>query len=82
MTDDIRATIREFLSEIVEDWTDSVSNDQNLFSSGLLDSLAIHEMVGFLEDEFDLEFADTDLAVDNFASVDAMAGTVEKKQND
>ena len=81
MTDDIRSTIREFLSEIVDDWTDSVSNSDNLFSSGLLDSLAIHEMVGFLEDEFDLEFSDADLAVDNFASVDAMVATVETKQS-
>lgn len=81
MTDDIRSTIREFLSEIIEEWSDSVSDGDNLFSAGLLDSLAIHEMVGFLEDEFELEFSDADLAVDNFASVDAMASTVARKRS-
>lgn len=75
-----RATIREFLSEIVDDWNDEVGDDDNLFSAGLLDSLAIHEMVGFLEDEFGLEFSDSDLAVDNFASVSAMVATVERKR--
>lgn len=78
--DEVRATIREFLAEIVDEWSDAVADGDNLFSAGLLDSLAIHEMVGFLEDEFELTFADADLAVDNFASVDAMVATVEKKQ--
>ena len=78
--DENRATIREFLSEIVDDWSDEVGDDDNLFSAGLLDSLAIHEMVGFLEDEFGLEFSDSDLAVDNFASVSAMVATVEQKR--
>ncbi len=75
-----RATIRAFLSEIVDEWSDEVGDDDNLFSAGLLDSLAIHEMVGFLEDEFGLEFSDSDLAVDNFASVTAMVATVERKR--
>ena len=75
-----RATIREFLSEIVDDWSDEVGDDDNLFSAGLLDSLAIHEMVGFLEDEFGLEFSDSDLGVDNFASVSAMVATVQRKR--
>jgi acyl carrier protein len=80
MSDSKRDLIREFLSDIVEDWSDDVSDDANLFSAGLLDSLAIHEMVGFLEDEFGLAFDDGDLAVDNFASVDSMIATVDRKQ--
>ena len=82
MQDDKRGSIRGFLAEIVDDWTDDVGDGDNLFSTGLLDSLAIHEMVGFLEDEFGVEFSDADLAVDNFASVDAMLATVERKRSE
>lgn len=82
MTDGLRDPIRSFLSEIVENWSDEgVGNDENLFARGLLDSLAVHEVVGFLEDEFGVVFADSDLAVDNFASVDAMASMVEAKRS-
>lgn len=81
MNDDIRAPIREFLAEIVEDWPgDDIADDANLFARGLLDSLAVHEVVGFLEDEFGVVFDDADLVVDNFASVDAMAAMVGGKR--
>ena len=74
-----REPIRLFLSEIVDGWDDSVPDSANLFAQGLLDSLAVHEVVGFLEDEFGVIFDDSDLAVDNFASVDAMAAMVQQK---
>ena len=81
MNDEIRAPIREFLAEIVDEWPgDEVADDANLFARGLLDSLAVHEVVGFLEDEFDVVFEDSDLAVDNFASVDAMSSMVLSKR--
>ena len=82
MTNDLRGPIRAFLAEIVEDWpADDVSDDANLFARGLLDSLAVHEVVGFLEDEFGVVFEDADLAVDKFASVDAMAAMVVEKRS-
>jgi acyl carrier protein len=82
VTNDLRGPIREFLAEIVEDWpADDVSDDTNLFARGLLDSLAVHEVVGFLEDEFGVVFEDADLAVDKFASVDAMAAMVVEKRS-
>ncbi|MGF1668322.1 MAG: acyl carrier protein [Acidimicrobiia bacterium] len=81
MSTEAREPIREFLSEIVEDWTDDVSDDSNLFAKGLLDSLAVHEVVGFLEDEFGVVFEDADLAVTNFASVDAMVAMVNGKRS-
>jgi acyl carrier protein len=80
MSTEARVPIREFLSDIVEDWNDDVSDGANLFAMGLLDSLAVHEVVGFLEDEFGVVFEDADLAVTNFASVDAMVAMVEGKQ--
>jgi methoxymalonate biosynthesis acyl carrier protein len=82
MTDELRTPIRQFLSEIVEDWPgDTLADDANLFALGLLDSLAVHEVVGFLEDEFEVAFDDADLAVDNFSSVDAMAAMVSGKRS-
>ncbi len=81
MIGETREPIRAFLSEIVEDWSDDVSDQVNLFAMGLLDSLAVHEVVGFLEDEFGVVFEDADLAVTNFASVDAMVTMVAGKRS-
>ncbi|MDH4119259.1 MAG: phosphopantetheine-binding protein [Acidimicrobiia bacterium] len=76
----VEAKIRMFLVEVLPDadWS-QVTDADDLMSSGLLDSLAIHEVVGFLEDEFGLLFTDGDLSVENFRSIAAMATIVRDK---
>jgi acyl carrier protein len=54
---------------------DAASRDP--LADGLLDSLAISQLVAFLEDEFDVSFDDADLVAANFESLDAVAALVE-----
>ena len=49
-------------------------------SEGLLDSLAIEQLIGFLEDSFSIEFDDDELDAVNFSSIDAVAALVDRKR--
>ena len=50
----------------------------SLVSSGILDSLDIMSLIMDLEREFEIEIDPEDLLSENFESVDAITGLVEK----
>ena len=66
--------IRRFAIQL----TDERSRDP--LADGLLDSLAIEQLISFLEQQFALELADEDLVAANFTSVDRVAALVEMKR--
>ena len=50
-----------------------------LFSSGLVDSLNIVEIIQFVESYFSIQVDPTDLSMDNFDSMASVAGYVQDK---
>ena len=70
----MRDTILELLADIVE----GVDFDTctTLIDDGLLSSLDIIQLIGALNDEFDISIPATEIIPDNFNSVDAMAAMV------
>jgi acyl carrier protein len=69
--------IRRFIAEHVRnrDFTD----EDDLFRNGYLNSLFALELVLFIEKEYSLTIGSEDLNLDNFRSVNALAGLVERK---
>lgn len=69
--------IRRFIAEHVRnrDFTD----EDDLFRNGYLNSLFALELVLFIEKEYSLTIGSDDLNLDNFRSVNALAGLVERK---
>ncbi|HVR79559.1 MAG TPA: acyl carrier protein [Acidimicrobiia bacterium] len=51
-----------------------------LLGNEVIDSMGILQIIGFIEDEFDIEFGDDDLSVDNFATIDAIAELIDRKR--
>jgi len=51
-----------------------------LLTSGIIDSLGVLSIVGFLEREFGIELLDDDLTPDNFQSLGRLAQLVAGKQ--
>ena len=68
----IRDYIQEELLEGAEMPTDPLSE-------GMLDSLAVEQLIGFIEDEFGVLFDDEELVAENFASIDTVVGLVNAK---
>ncbi|MGD0983943.1 MAG: acyl carrier protein [Acidimicrobiales bacterium] len=47
---------------------------------GLLDSLAIEFLIGWVEEEFQISFSFRDVVAENFASIGALAALVDTKR--
>ncbi|MGH2791305.1 MAG: phosphopantetheine-binding protein [Actinomycetota bacterium] len=62
--------VREFLLEEVLFEEENVSlDDGTRLLEGVLDSLALMQLVAFLEDEFEVEIEDADITKDNFSTI-------------
>ena len=76
----MRDTILDLLGEIAE----GIDFDTctTLIDDGLLSSLDIIQLIGALNDEFDISIPATEIIPDNFNSVDAMAVMVKRLAED
>ena len=63
-------TIKEMLHQIHPDFDYDSSSD--FISDGLIDSIDIQELFAMIEEEYNIELAGTDLAPQNFSSIEAI----------
>ncbi len=56
------------------------NDDYNLIDEGILDSLAIMNLIAWLEKHFSIEFDEGDIVLENFNSVNALLGFVQHKR--
>jgi acyl carrier protein len=74
LRDALRSYIRHEL--LKEDPPDALGDDTPLLSSGLLDSLALEQLMFFIEDSYGLVFEDDALSAVNFETIRSMADLV------
>ena len=72
----MRDTILEILADIIDE--DDLDTCTTLIDDGVLSSLDIIQLIGALNDEFDISIPATEIIPDNFNSVDAMAAMVAR----
>jgi acyl carrier protein len=69
--DEVRKIVREFiLKEFLFDETKHLDDRQSLLESGVIDSTGVLDLIGYLQQKFNVEFLDNELIADNFDSVD------------
>ncbi len=73
--------IREFiLNELVVDKKhSSITDDSPLMETGVIDSLGVIRIVGFLEDELSVQIRDDDLVPENFSTIGAISELAERR---
>ena len=69
--------VRKFLGQYISNI--DIDPDENLFASGLVNSLFAMQLVLFVEKEFCIQVANEDLDLENFKSLNAIAGFIQKK---
>jgi methoxymalonate biosynthesis acyl carrier protein len=76
-SDHVKAEIRRFINESIN--IDALSDDENLFESGIVNSLFAVQLTTFIESRFGIEVGMDDLEIANFQSVNATADFVARK---
>lgn len=69
--------LRTYLSQRLG--TDSLHDDDDIFASGLVNSLFAMELVLFVEAEFSIKIENEDLHMDSFRTISALADLIERK---
>lgn len=72
----MKDTILDILSDIIDE--DNLDTCTTLIDDGVLSSLDIIQLIGALNDEFDLSIPATEIIPQNFNSVDAMVAMVKR----
>jgi len=75
---DLQENIAEFIAARVG--KASIAPTASLIESGLVDSLIVLEVVGYLEAEFGVEFTPEDITLENFETVEAIETLVRQQR--
>ncbi len=74
----INEKIRNFITNSIK--IRDLRSDDNLFESGIVNSLFAIQMMTFLEKAFDIQVTTDDLLMENFQSVDSATSFVLQKK--
>lgn len=75
-------SLREhILNQYIKDKApEDFNDDYGLIDGGILDSLAIMNLIAWLEKHYAIEFDEGDIVLENFNSVNALLAFVDKKR--
>lgn len=74
--EDIKTEIKSFLAKNIGNT--SLEDEDDLFDSGLVNSLFAMELVSFVEKKFKIRVADKDLNLDNFKTISTISGLIQR----
>lgn len=74
---DVKGTIKKFLLRSIN--LPDVADDEDLFESGMVNSLFAVQLTTFIEKTFGIEIAPDDLDIKNFRSLSAATHFVQSK---
>ena len=57
-----------------------LGDDDQLVESGIIDSMGVMNMLGFLEERFNIQIPGDELMPENFATVSAIVALVERQR--
>ncbi|MFW5775128.1 MAG: acyl carrier protein [Chitinivibrionales bacterium] len=78
---DVRKSIRDFVNNNFLMGTNSVAyGDQDSFLQlGIIDSTGVLELVGYLQEAYNIQVADTDLVPENLDSIENVTSFIQRK---
>jgi D-alanine--poly(phosphoribitol) ligase subunit 2 len=56
-----------------------INEDVDLFSSGIIDSLGVLQLVSYIDEQFNVSIPDEDVLYDNFSSIRVLVDYLEKQ---
>lgn len=80
-TIEVKEKVKNFIVETSYVPKDRVQDDTLIFVDGIFDSMGFLSLINFIEDHFQIKAADSELLEENFESVNAIVGFIERKLN-
>ena len=77
MIEEIELHVREFFSGIING--DELSGDEEIFSSGLVNSLFAMQLILYIEKNYPIVVSNDDLDIDNFNTIDGIVQFIEAR---
>jgi acyl carrier protein len=81
MPADVTTKIRDFIRDnfLFRDDRAELADAESLLDTGLIDSTGVLELVAFIETEFSIQMADSDIVPENLDSVETIVRYVDGK---
>jgi acyl carrier protein len=77
----VKDQLKKFIVETSFVPAEKVKDDTLIFIEGIFDSMGFLSLINFIEENFKIKAADSELLEGNFESVNAIAGFIERKLN-
>lgn len=79
---DALSTIKRYIvTEIMHELDENVlDNEAALIEGGIIDSMSLIELVNLIEEKFGFKITDEELDIENFKTVNALAGFINAKR--
>ncbi|MHC1778245.1 MAG: acyl carrier protein [Lentimicrobium sp.] len=77
----VKDQLKKFIVETSFVPADKVQDDTLIFIEGIFDSMGFLSLINFIEENFKIKAADSELLEGNFESVNAIAGFIDRKLN-
>lgn len=69
------------LSDVASNEILSISEDDDLLGSGIIDSMGIMKLVAFIENEADIKIPPGEIVIENFMNLNAIEQYLKTKQD-
>ncbi|MFC5384827.1 acyl carrier protein [Aquamicrobium segne] len=81
MSETISTAVRNFIAEtfLFGDAASVPADDASLIDNGIIDSTAVLELVGFIEEQFKITVGDADIVPANLDSIASISAFVQSK---
>lgn len=82
MASDINSTqekIKNYIVQTSHADAEKIKNESMIFKEGFFDSMGFIMLITFLEEEFGIKTADSDLIEENFESINAITDFIKRK---
>jgi len=75
----MKEQIRNFVCKTTFSDPLKIKDSTLLFDEGIFDSMGLLNLISFIEEDFSIKVADSELDATNFGSIDAIASFLERK---
>ena len=78
---EVKNKLRGFIAETAYISEEEINFETLIFTEGIFDSMGFLSLINFIEEHFQIKAQDAELLEENFESINAIAGFIEKKLN-